>query len=89
MKEYNTIDDFDVENKKVLLRVDFNMPLDKKTLDIIDDTRIRLALPTIEELIRKKAKIVILAHQGKHENKNKKYNLIFDSSFYLHCNRIS
>jgi len=65
MKEYNTIDDFDVENKKVLLRVDFNMPLDKKTLDIIDDTRIRLALPTIEELIRKKAKIVILAHQGK------------------------
>ena len=65
MKEYNTLDDFDVENKKVLLRVDFNMPLDKKTLDIIDDTRIRLALPTIEELISKKAKIIILAHQGK------------------------
>jgi len=65
MKEYNTLDDFNVENKTVLLRVDFNMPLDKKTLDIIDDTRIRLALPTIQELIKKKAKIVILAHQGK------------------------
>jgi len=65
MKEYNTLDDFDVENKTVLLRVDFNMPLDKKTLDIIDDTRIRLALPTIQELVKKKAKIVILAHQGK------------------------
>jgi len=65
MKEYNTLDDFTVENKTVLLRVDFNMPLDKKTLDITDDTRIRLALPTIQELINKKAKIVILAHQGK------------------------
>jgi phosphoglycerate kinase len=65
MKEYNTLDDFQVENKTVLLRVDFNMPLDKKTLSILDDTRIRLALPTIQELLRKKAKIVILAHQGK------------------------
>jgi phosphoglycerate kinase len=65
MKDFNTLDDFNVENKTVLLRVDFNMPLDKKTLNIIDDTRIRLALPTIQELVRKKAKIVILAHQGK------------------------
>ncbi|MEM4257539.1 MAG: phosphoglycerate kinase [Candidatus Thermoplasmatota archaeon] len=65
MKPYNTLDDFQFENKTVLLRVDFNMPLDKKTLNIADDTRIRLALPTIQELIQKKAKIVILAHQGK------------------------
>jgi phosphoglycerate kinase len=65
MKDYNTLDDFNVENKTVLLRVDFNMPLDKKTLDIMDDTRIRLALPTIKELVNKNAKIVILAHQGK------------------------
>jgi len=65
MKEYNTLDDFQVENKTVLLRVDFNMPLDKKTLEITDDTRIRLALPTIQELVAKKAKTVILAHQGK------------------------
>ncbi len=65
MKPYNTLDDFTVENKTVLLRVDFNMPLDKKTLTIVDDTRIRLALPTIQELMNKKAKIVILAHQGK------------------------
>jgi phosphoglycerate kinase len=65
MKEYNTLDDFQVENKTVLLRVDFNMPLDKKTLNITDDTRIRLALPTIKELVDKKAKTVILAHQGK------------------------
>ena len=65
MKDYNTLDDFDVENKTVLLRVDFNMPLDKKTLEITDDTRIRLALPTITELAKKNAKTVLLAHQGK------------------------
>jgi len=65
MKDYYTLDDFNVENKTVLLRVDFNMPLDKKTLNIIDDTRIRLALPTIKELVNKNAKTVILAHQGK------------------------
>jgi phosphoglycerate kinase len=65
MKDYNTLDDFDFENKTVLLRVDFNMPLDKKTLEIMDDTRIRLALPTIQELLHDNAKIVILAHQGK------------------------
>ena len=65
MKEYNTLDDFNVENKTVLLRVDFNMPLDKTTLDILDTTRIERALPTIKELIKKKAKTVILAHQGR------------------------
>jgi phosphoglycerate kinase len=65
MKEYNTLDDFDVENKTVLLRVDFNLPLDKKTLEILDTTRIKLVLPTIKELIDKKAKTVIIAHQGR------------------------
>jgi len=65
MKAFNTLDDFNVKNKTVLLRVDYNMPLDKKTLDITDDTRIRLTIPTIKELIDKKAKTVILAHQGK------------------------
>ena len=35
MREYDTLDDFNVENKTVLLRVDFNLPLDKKTFDIL------------------------------------------------------
>lgn len=65
MKGYNTIDDFKLENKTVLLRVDFNLPLDKKTLEIIDITRIKRVLPTIKELINKNAKIVIIAHQGR------------------------
>lgn len=65
MKEFNTLDDFNLENKTVLLRVDFNMPLDKKSFDILDDTRIRRVLPTINELIKKNAKTVIMAHQGR------------------------
>ena len=65
MKDYNTLDDFNVENKTVLLRVDFNMPLDKNTLDILDDTRIERALPTIKELVKNSAKTVIIAHQGR------------------------
>ena len=65
MKDYNTLDDFNVENKTVLLRVDFNMPLDKTTLDIFDITRIARAIPTIKELIEKNAKTVIIAHQGR------------------------
>ena len=65
MKEYNTLDDFKLENKTVLLRVDFNMPLDKKTLEILDTTRIKRVLPTIKELIKKNAKTVIIAHQGR------------------------
>ena len=65
MKEYNTLDDFNFEQKTVLVRVDFNMPLDKNTLQILDTTRIKLVLPTIQELIDKKAKMVLLAHQGR------------------------
>ena len=65
MREYNTLDDFNFENKTVLLRVDFNMPLNKETFEILDTTRIKRVLPTIEELIFDNAKVVILAHQGR------------------------
>lgn len=65
MKEYNTLDDFELEGKTVLLRVDFNMPLDKENFEIIDDTRIERALPTIRELVENNAKTVIIAHQGR------------------------
>jgi len=65
MKEYNTLDDFNLENKTVLLRVDFNMPLDKNTFEILDTTRIKRALPTIKELVENNAKTVIIAHQGR------------------------
>ena len=65
MRDFNNLDDFDVENKTILLRVDFNMPLDRNTYEILDVTRIKLVLPTIKELIEKNGKIVILAHQGR------------------------
>lgn len=65
MKEYNTLDDFELENKTVLLRVDFNLPLDKNTFEVLDTTRIKRALPTIKELVSKNAKTVIIAHQGR------------------------
>ena len=63
--EFNTLDDLNIENKTVLLRVDFNMPLDKNSFEILDTTRIKLVLPTIKEIINKNTKIVILAHQGR------------------------
>jgi len=60
-----TIDDLDLEDRVVLLRVDFNSPLDPETKDILDDSRIRSHSATISELSKKGAKTVILAHQGR------------------------
>ena len=66
MPKFLTIDDFDLNNKTVFVRVDFNSPLDPKTKQIINDKRIRAhASTTIEELVKKGAKTVILAHQGR------------------------
>jgi phosphoglycerate kinase len=65
MKDFYTLDDLDVRRKTVLLRVDFNLPLDKNTLEILDTTRIKLVLPTLKELLDKEAKVVVLAHQGR------------------------
>jgi phosphoglycerate kinase len=61
-----TLDDIDVEGKTVLVRVDFNSPIDMKTKKILDETRIKThGETTIRELVQKGAKVVILAHQGR------------------------
>jgi phosphoglycerate kinase len=61
-----TLDDIDVEGKTVLVRVDFNSPIDVETKKILDETRIRThGETTIRELVQKGAKVVILAHQGR------------------------
>ena len=59
-----TLDDFEIKGKTVLCRVDINQPVDRKTGALKDLTRIKGCLPTIKELSDKKAKVVLLAHQG-------------------------
>ena len=53
MAEFNTIDDFDLENKTVLVRVDINAPVDPGSGIILDDTRLKLHSQTIKELSNK------------------------------------
>lgn len=63
--DFYTIDDFDLEDKTVLVRVDINSPVDPNTGLILDDTRIKLHAGTIKELSNKGAKTVVLAHQSR------------------------
>ncbi len=66
MAKFLTLDDVKVRGKVVLVRVDFNSPVDPQTKKVLDDTRIRAhAGTTIKELVEKGAKAVILAHQGR------------------------
>lgn len=67
------IHSYDFKGKRALIRVDFNVPLDKETLQITDDTRIRAAIPTIQHVLKKGGSVVLLSHLGRpkggYENK--------------------
>jgi len=57
--------DYNFSGKKVLLRVDFNVPLDKQTLAITDDTRMTAALPTIKKILADGGSAIIMSHLGR------------------------
>lgn len=63
-----TVRDIDVNGKRALVRVDFNVPMDKSG-NITDDSRIRASLPTIKYLIDHKAKVILLSHFGRPKGK--------------------
>jgi len=61
-----TIQDLgDLTGKKVLVRVDFNVPLDKQTGDVTNDRRVRAALPTVQYLLGKGAAVIAMSHLGR------------------------
>jgi phosphoglycerate kinase len=71
-----TIRDIDLTNKRLFIRVDFNVPLSEDGSTITDDTRIVATLPTIEYALRRKAKVILASHLGRPKGKpNMKYSL--------------
>ncbi|MGD6809809.1 MAG: phosphoglycerate kinase [Candidatus Bathyarchaeia archaeon] len=65
MVNFKTLDDFNVKNKTVIVRVDFNSEVDPQTKRVTNDTRIRAYATTLKELAEKGAKVVVLSHQGR------------------------
>lgn len=62
MSKFN---DHNFKNEKALIRVDFNVPLDKQTLEITDDTRIRAALPTVKKILSDGGSVILMSHLGR------------------------
>ncbi len=73
-----SIEDIDVKGKKVLVRCDFNVPLNEGK--ITDENRLVGALPTIKYLMEKGAKIILCSHMGKPKGEPKKRTFIITSS---------
>ena len=70
-----TINDYNFENKKALIRVDFNVPQDEN-LNVTDDTRIRAAKPTIDKILKDGGAVVLMSHLGRPKGEfNDKYSL--------------
>lgn len=78
-----TVRDIDVAGKKILLRCDFNVPHDKKTGVIYDDTRIVSTLPTIRFLLERGAAVILLSHMGRPHGEWKREMSLFSARDHL------
>src|SRR6476469_10556565 len=73
MKRFRTLDDVDVKGKRVLLRVDLNVPMENGR--VTDTTRLERIAPTILELSAKGGKVILLAHFGRPKGRDPKESL--------------
>ncbi|MBM3419671.1 MAG: phosphoglycerate kinase [Bacteroidetes bacterium] len=69
------IEDFNFRGLRAIVRVDFNVPIDKKTLTVTDDTRIRGALPTIKKILNDGGSVILMSHLGRPAGREEKYSL--------------
>jgi len=63
-----SIHTYSFDNKKALIRVDFNVPLDKTTFEVTDNTRIKAAIPTIKKVLSSGGSVILLSHLGRPKN---------------------
>jgi len=69
------IDHYNFNGKRAIIRVDFNVPLDKQTFAVTDDTRIRGALPTINKILADGGSVILMSHLGRPKGVEEKYSL--------------
>ena len=70
-----TIENYNFNGKRAIIRVDFNVPLDKQTFAVTDDTRIRGSLPTINKILADGGSVILMSHLGRPKGVEEKYSL--------------